>query len=172
MQPPDLACAGLDLQAIDPRLGAKYSPNLHTWLSVTRHGRPTPRARRSGLYTQSGGTVWVGYLQDTAGFVGQRLALVLGAGAEAGIGAWRNLGRMQPWIGFWPNYTAIGRCAFDSKHTDPLVYAEHRWVRSGETRTCRWCSVASQRLSRWTEVEECEAWLTSAVGRGHDKPTS
>jgi hypothetical protein len=171
LQPDDLACAGLDLSAIDPSRGAKYSPNLFAWLTVTRQGRLTPRARLSGLYSDSAGSLWIGYTRDSAGFVGQRLALVLEAGAGAGIGAWRHIGRVQPWIGFWSRYTAIGRCTFDPKHVDASVYGEHRWSRSGDTRTCRWCGVASQRLARWTEVQECEAWLTADSRQEPEGPT-
>lgn len=163
MNPLDLACVGLDLEAIHPARGAKFSPNLHAWLTVSRYGRLTPRALLSGLYTDPTGTLWIGYLRDTAGFVGQRLALVLAEGAGAGLGAWRHLGHMQPWNGFWPKYIAVGRCALDPKHSDASIYAEHRWSRRGDTRSCRWCGAASQRLVRWSELEACEAWQTDAA---------
>jgi hypothetical protein len=159
----DFACAGLDLQAIHPDRGARYSPNLHAWLTVSHHDRLTPRARLSGLYTDPTGNVWIGYVRAPAGFIGQRLAHVLTVGAGAGIGAWRHLGHMEPWNGFWPTYNAIGRCALDPKHSDASIYAEHRWRRSSDTRTCLWCGKATQRLVRWTEGEACEAWQTAVA---------
>lgn len=164
MHPSELACAGLDLAAIHPDRGAKYSPNLHAWLTVVRAGRLTPRARLAGVYVDAKGAQWIGYPRDQAGFVGQRVSHVLAEGQGAGIGAWRHIGPMRPLLGFWTRYIKMGRCALDEGHTSRLVYAEHRWSRDGDTRHCRWCGVGTQVMARWTEAQECHAWVSAPEG--------
>lgn len=162
LQPTDLAFHGLDLAAIHPDRGAKYSPNLFAWLTAVRAGRLTPRARLSGIYIDSSGAQWIGYTRDQAGFVGQRVSSVLAEGHGAGIGAWLHLGPMRPLLGFWAKYIQVGRCALDEGHGSRLVYSEHRWARDGGTRHCRWCGLGTQVLTRWTEAQECQAWVASA----------
>ena len=165
----ELPSTGLDLAAIHPDRGAKYSPSLYAWLTLRRAGHLTPRARLSGVYVDSRGNAWIGYPVDEAGFVGQRMSEVIAHGADAGIGAWRQLGTLRPLLGFWRRYVDVGRCAWDEAHARPDVYTEHRWARTGDTRRCRWCAAGNQVLSRWTEAQDCEAWEPLPSDR--DRPT-
>jgi hypothetical protein len=158
----------LDLAVIDPRNGRRFSPNLYRWL--TARGRQH-RARLAGVYTDSKGTLWIGYPGDFGDFIGQKLMSVLCNGAKADSGCWVNLGHLIEITDFWPRYMIDGRCAIDTEHTMFFIGDETRWDVDGDTRQCRWCGNARQVMNRWTDTVERSAWVSAAKIEEH-KPAA
>jgi len=78
---------GLDVRAVDPRNGAKYSPNLHKWLTMRSK---THHAWTSRVYRDDAGTLWIGML-DLGDLIGARLMNVLCYGTKAESCCWVNL---------------------------------------------------------------------------------
>lgn len=146
---------GLDLRAIDPRNGEKYSPNLYVWLSKSDDKM---RAWASRVYRDADGSLFVGWLCEDSpgGFAGSRMDRVIPRGCKAEI-LWYPLLVLEEIPDFWDRYTAVGRCAIDVDHTMSFIGGENRWKQTGDTRECQWCG-AKQRLERWTETVEREAW--------------
>lgn len=126
---------GLDLKAIHPRNGAKYSPNLHRWLA---HPERRHRARTSFVYLDKDGVRWIGMI-DNGDLIGARLMDVLCNGRKAISGAHRVLGIAEV-EGFWETYMAIGRCAIDPDHDMHFVGDAGRWIQlSPNHKACSWC---------------------------------
>lgn len=145
---------GLDVSAIHPRNGAKYSPNLHAWL--TKRGK-NHRTWTSRVFSDKDGTLWIGML-DLGDLVGARLMQVLCNGAKTETACWVNLGPLRELDGFWERYTAVGRCAIDPAHKMYFVGDDTRWQTAGNHRECLWCGAHVQRLRRWVESVERSAW--------------
>lgn len=146
---------GLDLRAIDPRNGEKYSLNLYQWLSKRDDKK---RAWASRVYRDDDGELFVGWAsEDQPGdFIGARMGNILGLGGAAKVWYWQSI-NLEEIPDFWQRYTAVGRCAIDEAHTMSFIGDENRWKQNGDTRVCQWCG-HKQVLERWTETVEREAW--------------
>lgn len=150
----------MDLTRIEPSNGAKYSPNLHGWLTNPRkkHRRMTSR-----VYRDRDGTLWIGML-DGKNLVGQKLMSVLVAGAQADSACWVNLKGLAEVENFWRDYEQDGRCAIDREHKGHFIGDESRWRVSGSERGCMWCGRHRQILRRWAEVVVREQWEAAPEG--------
>lgn len=146
--------ADLDVQAMHPKNGAKYSPNLYKWL--TSHKKPY-RAWTSRVYRGTDGTLYIG-MMDHGDLIGAMLYTVLREGAKAESWCYPPTRGMVEVADFWTRYLADGRCATDPEHARYFVGDHTRWRQEGDTRTCLWCGKAQQVLARWTEVVERQEW--------------
>jgi hypothetical protein len=146
---------GLDLRAIDPRNGEKYSLNLYQWLTKRDDKM---RAWASRVYRDANGSLFVGWPSEShpGEFIGARMGDILCYGRRSECFCFLSL-VLEEIPNFWERYTAIGRCAIDDAHTMSFLGAENRWKQTGDTRECQWCG-AQQHLERWTETVEREAW--------------
>lgn len=149
---------GLDVEGIHPRHGAKFSPNLHKWLT---HRERKYRGWTSRVYRDAEGVLWVGMLDD-GGMLGARLYGVLCNGSQEPSACWVNLKGLVELDGFWLRYMADGRCAIDTEHARHFVGDDTRWTVDGDARSCLWCGKARQVLARWTETVERQKWLPAA----------
>lgn len=131
----------IDIEAIHPARGAKFSPNLHAWLSV----KDKTYRLQSRVYADQEGTLYIGLLDDGY-LMGSRLNGVLCYGRKEASWAYGNLGKLTEVVGFWERYTAIGRCAIDPGHRMYFIGADARWKTSGDRRECLWCGNHSQKL--------------------------
>ena len=145
---------GLDVAAIHPRNGAKYSPNLHAWLTKRDKKHRTWTSR---VFSDADGTLWIGML-DLGDLVGARLMQVLCNGAKTETACLVNLGPLRELEGFWERYAAIGRCAIDPEHKAYFVGDDTRWRMDGDQRECLWCGNHAQKLKRWVEPVERSGW--------------
>jgi hypothetical protein len=144
----------LDTGRIHPRYGARYSPNLHRFMSA-RSRRVT--SGYAHVYRDREGTLWLGYLDD--GFMnGTRLMSVLCEGGRAQTMAYGGLGPLTLVHDFWTRYLAIGRCAIDPDHRIGFIGDQTRWQTDGDVRSCLWCGQATQKLDRWVERVQRERW--------------
>jgi len=146
----------LTLESIHPRLGARFSPNLHAFLksrrnqSILRFGR---------VYKDSEGSLWLGFPDDVY-FIGTRLNSVLCNGARATTAAYvRVVKDLTEVEGFWNDYRRYGRCAVDPAHQMHFIGDDTRWSIKGDQRDCLWCGKASQRMRRWTETVQRSEWV-------------
>jgi hypothetical protein len=126
---------GLDVRAVDPCKGAKYSPNLHRWLTAPRYGS---RVWTSRVYRDEEGELWIGFL-DIGDLIGTKLMRVLCFGAKAETFCWMNLKGLVEVPDFWPRYVRDGRCAIDTAHQMNFIGDDTRWTSNGGTRACLWC---------------------------------
>ena len=145
---------GLDVRAVDPRNGAKYSPNLHRWLTMRNKKH---HAWTSRVYRDQGGMLWIGML-DLGDLIGARLMNVLCYGTKAESFCYVGMRSLVEVSDFWPRYVADGRCAIDTEHRKSFVGDDTRWTQDGDTRACLWCGKAKQVLVRWTESVERHEW--------------
>lgn len=145
---------GLDVRAVDPRNGAKYSPNLHRWLALRSKKH---HAWTSRVYRDETGMLWIGML-DLGDLIGARLMNVLCYGTKAESCCWVNLRGLVEVADFWPRYIRDGRCAIDTEHRAYFVGDDTRWTQDGAARACLWCGKAQQVLVRWTETVEHQQW--------------
>lgn len=156
---------GLDIAAVNPKNGTKFSPNLYKWL--TKRGEK-PRRHTSKIYREKDGALFIGMLDD--GFLhGSQLMRVLCIGGKAEVFAYY-LGQPEEIADFWERYAAVGRCAIDQAHAMHFTGDESRWQTEGDTRECLWCGNHSQTLRRWIDPVERQRWETvpsnaQAVGR-------
>lgn len=158
---------GLDVQAVHPKNGAKYSPNLHKWMTAKHPGH---RARTSRVYSSPDRGLMIGRVDDGY-LIGTRLNDVLCNGSKArswAIGA-RGLVEVSD---FWPRYLAEGRCAIDPEHAMYFIGDDTRWTQEGDTRACLWCGKARQVLARWTEAVERQEWRNLQHNVGIDAGTA
>jgi Zn ribbon nucleic-acid-binding protein len=142
---------GLDVAAIHPSKGAKYSPNLHAWLTLRTKKH---RAETSRVFSDQKGTLYIGFIDDGY-LIGSRLIAVLCNGKKEESWAFGYLGELTEIPDFWARYTAVGRCAIDPEHK---MLVDDRWRTNGEHRECLWCGQHSQKLRRWVEQVERSAW--------------
>ena len=145
---------GLDVAAIHQSKGAKYSPNLHAWLTLRTKKH---RAETSRVFADKQGTLYVGYLDDGY-MIGSMLIAVLCNGKKEESWAFGYLGELTEVPDFWARYTAVGRCAIDPAHQMHFVGDDTRWRTNGEYRECLWCGAHAQKLRRWVEPVERSAW--------------
>lgn len=146
---------GLNVEAINPRRGAKYSPNLYQWLT---HRHAHIRSRISQVYQDAEGTLWIGWVDKMRHFIGSRLLGVLANGARETCGIYGDRLALAVIADFWPRYVRDGRCAIDVRHAMGMAGDDLRWTYSGDMRSCRWCGNARQTLKRWTQGAEFKAW--------------
>lgn len=118
----DVQVNRLDLAAIHPSRGAKYSPNLYWWLA--NRGRKH-RAFTSRVYHDDEGVMWIGRF-DLGDFIGARLYGVLCNGAQEGSACMVGLRGLVEAADFWARYVRDGRCAIDTKHEKHFVGDETR----------------------------------------------
>jgi hypothetical protein len=146
------------IQATAPKLHAKYSPNLHKWLKKHSLRQQKPTVYRDAE-TQRLSIGWI-YPGDC--FVGTELNRVLCQGSRSQTWSYsrRLTNNLQPITALWEQYVAIGRCAVDPRHAMHFIGDETRWAVKGDTRSCTWCGIATQRMRRWTETVERKAWVT------------
>lgn len=152
---------GLDVAAVHPRNGTRYSPNLFSWLTMRSRKH---HAWTSRVYRDKDGTLWIGRL-DQGDLFGARLMNVLCNGSKAESGCWINQQGLVEVADFWPRYMRDGRCAIDTEHTQYFIGDDTRWAVDGDTRTCLWCGKARQVLARWTEVVARQEWRAIAPDR-------
>jgi hypothetical protein len=152
----------LDISLIAPQRGSKYSPNLYDFLKAKKS-----TASMARVYSDKEGTLWIGFFDDTDSFIGQRLSQVLSYGKKSNLGSYSHIGghnafvdELTEQVNFWDEYVADGRCALDREHDMPFIGSDTRWSISGETRHCKWCNKASQRLRSWTETVTRQRWET------------
>lgn len=158
----------LDASKISPSNGGKYSPNLYQWL---RAKNSATRVWTSRVYRDASNTLWLGVL-DGRELFGSQLMDVLSNGSSERSTAWQNIDAVEV-PDFWVNYTAYGRCAIDVEHGVSFPNDEYRWRERGDSRSCQWCGNVSQRLKRWTEMVQREAWETvDRKARSHSSEMS
>jgi hypothetical protein len=145
---------GLDVRAVDPRNGGKYSPNLHKWLTMRSRKH---HAWTSRVYRDSDGVMFIG-MMDNGDLIGARLMNVLCYGTKAESYCYTKTGGMFEVADFWPRYMVDGRCAIDTEHRACFVGDDTRWTQDGDTRACLWCGKVQQVLMRWTETVERKEW--------------
>lgn len=157
-----LSFTGVNLAQISPEHGARFSPNLFSFLNCIRNRKGfAPRAR---VFTTTDLTMWIGFFDDTNMFVGAKLMRALCLGSETEITCPINLGPLTEVEDFWQRYLLVGRCAVDPKHNSSFVSDESRWSVSGSVRTCVWCSDFSQKIFTYLaepEVKTC--WVPFKV---------
>ena len=146
--------SGLNVAAIHPRNGAKYSPNLYAWLTLRTKKH---RAETSRVFADKKGTLYVGF-QDDGYLIGSRLIAVLCNGKKEQSWAFGYLGDLTEVPDFWMRYEAVGRCAIDPAHKMHFVGDDTRWRTNGEHRECLWCGAHAQKLRRWVEPVERSVW--------------
>lgn len=148
----------LDVKAIHPGKGAKYSPNLYKWLTARDRKH---RAWTSRVFRDRDDVLWIGALDDGAYLIGCRLMQVLCNGTKAESMAYmlKQLGPLQEVADFWERYVSDGRCAIDAKHQMHFVGDDTRWSVTGDKRECLWCGKANQRRERYTQTTERERWV-------------
>ena len=145
--------AALDIAAVNPKNGAKFSPNLYQWMTKRENSSLRQNAR---AYKDKDGVVFIGTADD--GWLhGSRLMRILCVGRKAERFAFY-LGEMVEIVDFWERYAAVGRCAIDQAHAMHFTGEETRWKTEGDTRHCQWCSNHSQTLRRWIEPVERQRW--------------
>ena len=147
---------GLDVRAIDPRNGPKFSPNLYRWLTSRKHQH---RAWTSRVYRDADGVMWIGML-DLGDLIGCTLNSVLCNGAQENSACWVNLRGLQEVADFWVRYMSDGRCAIDIEHTTYFIGDDTRWTQNDDARHCLWCGKVQQVFTRWTEPKERKEWRT------------
>lgn len=158
-----LTPAGLDIRAISPAAGDKFSPNLYKWLTMPRRNHRSAR-----VFADRDGVLWIGSVYEPGWFIGARLLNVLCMGRSADSTCIYGLRGLTEVLGFWERYAADGRCAIDTQHEMHFMGDKTRWQTDGDTRRCLWCGNFSQVLKRWTETltVEREAWVTEEVAHG------
>lgn len=146
----------LALESIHPKLGARFSPNLHAFL---KNKRNQSMLRFGRVYKDPDGSLWLGF-PDEDFFIGARLISVLCGGARACTAAYVDVVKGLTEVeGFWNDYRRYGRCAVDPAHKMHFVGDDTRWTIKGDQRDCLWCGKASQRMRRWTEAVERSKWV-------------
>jgi len=103
---------GLNVAAIHPSKGAKYSPNLHSWLTLRTKKH---RAETSRVFADHKGSLYIGF-QDDGYLIGSRLIAVLRNGKKEQSWVFGYLGKLAEIPDFWRRYEAVGRCAIDPAH--------------------------------------------------------
>jgi len=147
----------LDIKAIDPKNGDKYSPNLHAWVKRSRYGLPD-------VFRNHEGALYIGVkdtnTEDGEWFTGAQLNSVLCNGLRTASYAYppNQAEKLTLVEGFWEDYTERGRCAIDPTHL--VWFLGYRWTVDGDKRTCNWCG-CTQIQRHWTERVERHDWFDS-----------
>ena len=147
----------LDIQAISPKAGPQFSPNLYAWLKKHYYGKKARERRQVSpqvpeVFRTKEGVLYVGYVFD-GDLVGSRLNTILCSGTRAQVfclGGGRSPKQtFKRIVNFWPKYTKLGRCHIDPKHTSHFI--DKRWDRWGagaKRRVCLWCGLSQKKVSR------------------------
>ena len=146
------------LPLINPKLGPKYSPNLHAWVRRNWGDSGLNIAVTSGL----GVGTYIGVLHGDGWMSGTQLNAVLCNGAKEKVWALQpNHHGVRSGVDetFWARYVSDGRCAIDPDHQTYFVGHETRWKVTGGVRECLWCGHHVQVLLDWTEVVHKSAWV-------------
>lgn len=149
---------GLEIKAINPKNGDKFSPNLFKFLSSRRRKF---MAEYAGVFKDDRGWLWLGS-RDEGWFHGARLLGVLCNGRKEQTFAYPHLAhRLTEVPDFWVRYVRDGRCAIDISHDMYFLNDDNRWKVEGDHRTCRWCGRVRQRLERYVEKVDRERWVAA-----------
>jgi hypothetical protein len=149
---------GLDIKAINPKNGQKYSPNLYKFMT-------DPQRRGSATYTMiyrdHQGVLWLGIRDEEGWFHGARLIAVLCSGRKETVFAHPPVfGKALTEVkGFWKRYVSDGRCEIDKAHDMYFVGDKDRWSVKGDHRTCTWCGKVRQKKERYVEKVRKERWV-------------
>ena len=152
------APTNLDVERINPALGAKYSPNLYEFLVARKN---SSQARLARVFVDTDGTEYLGFMDDTNCLIGARLTQVLCYGDKTQVLSYCSTGDLREREGFWDEYIADGRCALDREHRMPFIGSETRWQVAGEERHCQWCNKETQVLQRHVKQVTVETWVTA-----------
>lgn len=144
----------IDVAAIHPKRGAKYSPNLYRWLTQRTRKH---RTWTSSVFRDATGDLWIGTLDESTFLIGCRLMRVLCNGGRVESMAYplKQIGPLEELPDFWERYTADGRCAIDPGHKMHFIGGDSRWRVTGDARECLWCGKAPH--SRETAYEVAAA---------------
>lgn len=142
-----------DTTKIDPKRGAKYSPNLHKWMRREMRRAPLSRA----VFRDSQGSLWIGYNDEDTYLIGSRLIAVLCSRSESM--AHPIMHRLTELPEFWSAYAADGRCAIDPEHQMHFIGDETRWRVRGDERECLWCGRVTQRRETYEHTTTRERWV-------------
>jgi hypothetical protein len=164
-RPVGIAPNGLDVSAVNPSKGAKYSPNLYKWLTMRSRKH---HAWTSRVYRDGDGVLFIGMMDD-GDLIGALLMNVLCYGTKAESWCFTKTADIVEVADFWPRYTAQGRCAIDAAHKMHFIGDDTRWTQDGDTRACLWCGKAQQVLTRWTEAVERKEWRDVHPNTGYQR---
>lgn len=145
----------VNLEAIHPSRGEKFSPNLHQYL---KRLRPNILPFQQ-VYHAADGTLYLGWMDDHY-LNGCKLISALCNGGKTETWAFPIAHELTLIPDFWDRYTAIGRCAIDEDHKMYFIGDNNRWKEVGEERCCTWCNDAKQRKVVETEVVKKECWVS------------
>lgn len=151
--------AKLDLSAIDPRNGSKYSPNLLKWLRKRRWWK----GEDARVYRADDNRLYIGVFDREGFFSGSNLQAVLCRGRQCESGCYGRID-IKEVVDFWERYVAIGRCAIDTDHRQHFVGDETRWLVEGNRRSCQWCGNCVQELREREEIVVRREWHNLAPG--------
>lgn len=143
---------GLDVEAVNPAIHEKYSPNLYKWLK--KQDKCTMEMVR--VFTGVTGIWWIGYPTAGGDFHGHRLMQVLCKGRRVDVCCFCGKTDIKEVVGFWEEYTIKGRCAIDQGHEHYFLNAENRYteIEDGNKRICHWCGQKQiKRMRRCVEYK-------------------
>ena len=156
----------MSLDAINPKVHPRYSPNLYRYLK-----HPTSAGLPMDVFKNPEGQLWIGRIDAEGWFTGCRLAGVLVSGPTARrdvLAHPPNTFTLVKVPDFWKRYERLGRCAIYPDHDMAFLDSESRYVIKGKTRTCTWCG-ARHRLHTWIEPVTREKWLPVEPARARAK---
>lgn len=152
---------GLDFDAINPKHGAKFSPNLYKWIVGTLKAKPLYcQFEKLEVYKDGDGCLYIGFArtEDKGWLFGNQLFQILGGGQSLRSIFAIDVTKMTPLKNFWHDYIKRGRCAIDKQHKQNFIGDETRWLIAGNARACQWCGNAMQKLTKRKEVVIHEVW--------------
>lgn len=153
----------LVIEAINPMLDPKFSPNLYKFMRAQQR-RGEVLAQITRVFCEDTGTLWIGYRDDDF-LIGAKLVSVLCNGAKTTTWAFASMGGLTELKDFWPRYTRDGRCAIDTEHRMHFLNDESRWATVGDRRSCRWCGNAEQVLHHSLHVIKRDHWVSIASAK-------
>ena len=145
------------LPQIDPRLGSKYSPNLHGW--IRKNWKNSGLSLVVTTPINGDGVRYIG-VEHADGRISRRpLTNELCHRGASFIWAipLKGLAVVDP--DFWATYIRDGRCAIDPEHQIDFLDSEKRWKTEGDVRACQWCGSHVQVKLDWTETVHKSAWV-------------
>jgi hypothetical protein len=154
----------LTLDAINPKHGAKFSPNLYKWLKGVLQSKPLfYQIDNLRVYKDAEGCLYVGFMRAEEGgwLYGHQMYTVLGRGSRKSCLRLFAIqaANMKPVKNFWQDYVKHGRCAIDKQHARGFIGDETRWLIKGKDRSCQWCGKAKQKLIKRKEVIIHDDWV-------------
>lgn len=131
------------LKAIDPKNGAKFSPNLYKWVKKFANRFPDIKVYRDDLERY-----WIGEMTDD-GFTGNRLFRAMIDGKKENFWWPKAQEELTEIKDFWKNYLNVGRCASDSGHNTYFASVPDRWKTIDKNnRECIWCGQKQKRIKK------------------------